>query len=233
MNVSQVVSLDLAALNESLQLDADRARRIAPSPPALAALTFVARKQGPGDDLAALARACARRAAQALYEPEGLAGYQVLLFVADGPWQEATAVLRHKKLWKRRGEILTALGLHAPPEEVAFERGGDVRFASLAPVDRDHFPEAVEVARRDPACAILASKHAAADAESIRAIFAAAFPDSAAGPETSVDWASLALSRCPLGDVAVRASGRFDDPDAAVDLIVDPTQLPPDALGAP
>jgi hypothetical protein len=66
--------------------------------------------------------------------------------------------------------------------------------------------------------------------DDITALFPAAFPSVRGVGDTSVDWLSLSLGCCPRGDIVVRASGAFDDPDAAIDLIFDPTLIARDRL---
>jgi hypothetical protein len=202
---------DLFAPGAPVRFDPEKGRAT------LAAVSYTAAKRDPSEDLAELARAAAERAAAALYGGRGIRDPRVVLFVADGPWQPDTAVIRHKKLRKRRPDLAEQPGFAALGEEIEIRGAGGVRYGALVAIQREGFERAAEIVRTDRAAAILAGEGLTAST-----IFSAAFPLVRGEPSTSIDWQSLATRLCPEGVVVARVSGAFDDPAAAVDLVVDP-----------
>jgi hypothetical protein len=230
-DVIRVSSPDLFAPNESLLLDIERARRLTRSVPPIAAVSYVVKKSSPFENLSTLMDACAQCVANVIYDNTGLDGYRVGLLVANGTWQPPSRLVKYKKLWKKRSEIVEAIRPSTINDEVMFERDNEIRYAGLLVVKRDRFAHAAQIVREIGACALLASKRDDfGTSEDITALFSAVFPPVHGVNDTSVDWLSLSLRSCPLGDIVVRASGLFDDPDAAIDLIFNPTLIASDTL---
>ena len=222
--VLQVVSPDLYTDNDSLLLDRNQAETILHSPPSLAAISFVAKNEQSIGKLQDLCRACGIKAASFV---SGLsADYQCWLFVADGPWREASPVVRHRRLWKNHRSLSDSLVEGTRSAEVEIMIGNKVRYAGLAEVTPELTDQAFEIARTDRACAIIFSRRGdITNAFSVESIFRIAFPCVSGEGATHVDWLALAVSLCPLGDILMRMSGQFDDRDAAADLIATPGNL--------
>jgi hypothetical protein len=220
--VERIVSPGLFLPNSSLLLDPSRARAFADPPPRLAAVTYVARRRAPSDGLDAVVAAAVQPATSAVYD--AFQAQAATLFVADGPLQISSPTRKHKRLWNAHPEVKGAFDPSALGEEILFEYAGGIRYAGLVVITREHFAEVARLARRDHALAILARR----DAREVDAatIFMAAFPEKDGIPASSIDWLSLCAQRCPAGDLVVRAAGGFDDPEAAIDLIVCPERFP-------
>ena len=219
-----MMSPDLYVDNESLAFDHDRAEKLSRPAPPLAAMSFVARAEGNSCGLQELARACADEAASfvaALSVPR-----QGWLFVADGPWREATAHVLHRRLWKNRASLGESHVGGRRSEDVAIRNGRNVRYAGVVEITPELRDQAIDIARTDRACAIIFSSRVdMTDPATIEIIFRRAFSGASDEARTDVDWLALAVSLCPLGDVLLRVSGLFDDREAAVDVIATPENL--------
>lgn len=222
--VSRIMSPDLYVDNESLVFDHDRAESLCRPAPPLAAVSFVATTEGLPERLPELARACGDEAASfvaALSSPR-----QGWLFVADGPWREATSLVLHRRLWKNRVSLGESQVGGRRSEEVAIRNGRNVRYAGVVEVTPELMDQAVDIVRTDHACAIIFSSRVdMTDPANIETIFRTAFSSAGGGGGMDVDWLALAVSLCPRGDVLLRVSGLFDDREAAVDLIATPENL--------
>jgi hypothetical protein len=213
---------DLFVANDSLEFDRRRASQLSGTVPSLGAVTFVAVRSSPSEDLKDLALACGNEAISAVTNAEGKAS-RVWLFVADGPWRPANRIVRHQKLWKNHRDLVDSSGVLSISDEVAIEASGQIRFAGLLEVTRGSTLRAIESVRTNPACAIICSNRQDIDSkESIRSLFSSAFPKRHELEQTSLDWMSLAMNLCPQGDLLIRVSGLFDDREAAADVIALP-----------
>ena len=223
--VSRIMSPDLYDDNESLVFDHDRAEELSRPAPPLAAVSFVAKTEGLPDGLAELARACGAEAASfvaALSVPR-----QGWLFVADGPWREATSLVLHRRLWKNCGSLSESEVGGRRSEEVAIRNGRNVRYAGVVQITPEFRDQAVDIARTDHACAIIFSSRVdMTNPATIESIFCSAFSCASDEARINVDWLALAVAFCPQGDILLRVSGLFDDREAAVDLIAMPENLP-------
>jgi hypothetical protein len=221
INVVKIVSPDLFVENESIAFNPHLAILRVGSVPALSAVTFIATKSGASYDLDELAVACGNEAMAFILNIVG-DNYRAWLFVSDGPWKPATRVARHKKLWKNHADLVSSNGVLEVGEEAEMESGGLVRFAGLLEVTGEAFIKAIRLVRTNWACAIIFSKRANFGSQaSARSIFLSAFPKTNGVQRASIDWMTLAMDICPLGDILIRVSGLFDDHEAAVDVIAD------------
>jgi hypothetical protein len=187
-------------------------------------VSFVAKAEGVPDGLQELARACGDEAAS--FVAARSVPRKGWLFVADGPWREATALVLHRRLWKNRVSLSESQVGGRRSEEVAIRNGRNVRYAGVVEVTPELMDQAVDIVRTDHACAIIFSSRVdMTDPANIETIFRSAFSGASDEARIDVDWLALAVSLCPLGDVLLRVSGLFDDREAAVDLIATPENL--------
>ncbi len=219
ISVARTTSPDLFVENESLLFDHVRASHISDTISPLAAITFSAEKSSPSIDLKELATACGSNAISLATSKEGKER-RVWLFVSQRPWQPANRIVRHRKLWKDYRELIESGGIVNVSDEVEITSEDGIRFAGLLEVTGSSIETALQLVRTNPACAMICSKRKDIDSHvSIRSIFSFAFPKEDGIEQVHVDWMTLALGLCPLGDVLIRVSGLFDDHEAAVDVI--------------
>lgn len=224
IEVSRIISPDLFVENGSLLLNRTQARRLSLPVPALGAITFLARKTDPFQKLQVLAAACGREAFSQLKSHDK--SYQPWIFISDGPWQEVSRISQNHRLWGRHRELVKANPHGIRSDDVEIRIGKQVRFAGLIKISEEMIETAIESARCNTSHAIIFSRRSEIVLpHSIRQIFHAAFPQQEGIAQTSIDWLSLALGLCPLGDILLRVSGGFDDPEAAIDLISLPENL--------
>jgi hypothetical protein len=185
----------------------------------LCALTFVAKQSSPDQNLQELAEACGREAflnVNLVFNDL----YKGWIFVSDGPWKEKNRLVEYKKLWKLNRDIYEACGPGIKSDEILFENGSMVRFAGFLEITEDLVDKAIEMVRTHYSCAIIFSRREDIfNAPSITQVFSVAFPKKHGVPQTRIDWKHLAMELCPKGDILLRIHGRFDDPEAAADLI--------------
>ncbi len=226
IDVSTFTSEDLYSENLSLILDPQRLPPHLTAAPPLGAVTFVAKKSVPSQNLRDLAIACGREAFP-LAKSTGNEVKTGWLFVSDGPWKDANRIVRHQRLWKNHRELVEAGTNGFKSDEVAIERDGKVRYAGLLEITDALIDKAIEATRVNTSFAIVfSSRTDIVFSESVSYIFSHAFTKQNGYEGTSIDWVTLAIALCPQGDVLMRVSGLFDDPEAAVDLIATPQNLP-------
>lgn len=226
IDVSAFTSEDLYSENLSLILDPQRIPpHLTPAPP-LGAVTFIARKSVPSQNLRDLAIACGREAFP-LAKSTGNEVKTGWLFVSDGPWRDANRIVLYQRLWKNHRDLVEAGTNGLKSDEVAIQRHGKIRYAGLLEITDALIDKAIEATRVNTSFAIVFSSRAdIVFSESINYIFSHAFTKKNGYEGTSIDWMTLAITLCPRGDVLMRVSGLFDDREAAVDLIATPRNLP-------
>ncbi len=219
ISVSQRTSKDLFEDNDSLLFDRHRASEFSGTLPRIGAVTFVAVRRTPSQSLSDLALACGKEA-MLLISRQRCDGLVPWLFVSDGPWKEASRIVLYRKLWRSHPRLVLEREHARMSGEVAIRKGDRVRFAGLLEVSHDMAANAIEMVRTDLACAMLFSNRADITSESsVRHLFSSAFPKLHGVEQTTIDWMALAIAACPQGDILMRVSGRFDDHEAAVDII--------------
>lgn len=224
IDVHVVTASNLWVENEILLLDASRAAASGhASLQSVAGVSLLARRSGSEPDLASLIHACGQR-----LQPT-MSGLPVWIFVAHGPWQPDNRITRHRGLWRshamrarwERPETVKS-------EAVAIAGAAGVRFAGVAAVDNTWLLEALELVRVDPACFLFVShRKDLVLPEQVKRLFDVVFTGGPADSQTHIDWQALITAVCPLGDIVIRVSGGFDDPEGAIDLIGDPKHLEP------
>lgn len=218
-SVNRTTSPDLFVENESLLFDRARASHMSDTIPPLAAITFSAEKSTMLEDLKDLASACGKDAVFLAKSKMGKE-FRVWLFVSQRPWQPANRIVRHRKLWKDYRELIESGGIVNVSDEVEVSSEVGIRFSGVLEVTGSSIESALELVRTNPACAMICSKRQDIDSQvSVRSIFSFAFPKKDGIEQVQVDWMTLALGLCPMGDVLIRVSGQFDDREAAVDVI--------------
>ncbi len=226
-DILKFISTDLYSKNRSLLFDSQRVGSQLTSLPPLGAVTFIAQRSNPSQNLQDLAVACGREAFL-LVKSAYNESYKRWLFISDGPWKEATRIVLHQKLWKNHRDLVEAGASGYKSDEVAVEVGGKVRYAGLLEITDGLIEKAINSTRVCSSFAIIFSnRNDIILPISINQIFSDAFIKRDQFERTSIDWMSLAIALCPQGDMLMRVSGLFDDREAAVDLIATPEKLPP------
>ena len=225
ISVSKYISTNLYVKNASLLFDPQRVHHQLDTIPPLGAVTFMAERTSPSQNLRDLAIACGKEAISLASRTYGKS-CRTWLFISDGPWKQATRIALHQKLWKNHRDLVLGAERGQKSDEVAIEAGGQIRYAGALEVTDELIERAIESARVCSSCAIILSKREEVISQmSIRYIFSCAFPKQNGIEQTSVDWMNLAMALCPQGDVLMRISGLFDDREAAADLIANPQNL--------
>lgn len=226
IEVSRILSPDLYADNDSLLLKHSQTAQHSDSVPPLGAITFIAMKTDPSQSLQDLAIACGREAfslVKTAYNDQ----LKCWLFVADGPWREATRIVAHQRLWKNHRDLIEADASRIKSEDVEIKVGNKVRYAGLMEISSGLVEKAIESVRVRSSFAMIFSRRSDIVLPlSVTQIFRSAFSKQNSIEQTSIDWMSLAVHLCPKGDLLLRVSGLFDDHEAAVDLIACPQNLP-------
>ena len=185
----------------------------------LCALTFVAHQTSPNQNLRELAEACGREAFLKVISVFNNL-YKGWIFVSDGPWREKTRIVEYKKLWKLNRDIYEACGAGIKSDELLFENGAAVRYAGFLEITEAMVDRAIDMVRTHYSCAIIFSRRKDIyNSLSIVQFFSAGFPKIKGVPQTRIDWKHLAMELCPNGDLLLRIHGRFDDREAAAELI--------------
>ena len=161
----------------------------------------------------------------------------LLLFVCADVCGASRRIVERKGLW-RISKRLSAAREHLSDvgPDVTVESGDSLRIAAVARVEFNAFTLCANLVREMRSSFLLINR-AAFDLsrETTEYLYDHALGDLAdPSPATVIDWSGLGCEVCPKGAVLIRASGSFDDRDAAVDLIFDPRVLAlrnvPDAL---
>jgi hypothetical protein len=158
-----------------------------------------------------LKRDCVQAAIKWLRQlPAGGAEAKMWLFVAHWYWLPQNRITHYKRLWKSNDAARLPLGPRSAEVSVSHEKG--IRFAGTLQLatkdissviwDETSFSTAVIVSRRDLGLP-----------EEIHRLFASAFP----GGQGNVDWAGLAATVGPLGDILIRGTIEKDGMRPGVD----------------
>jgi hypothetical protein len=218
-NVSRIYSPDLFSENESILLDADRARSYGISLPRIAALTFLSVRANWRESLDVHAASCVNEAIAFLMSGCGDARYRLWLFVADGPWRLASRLTSYNKLWTARRDLADAPYALRRGEEVEFRDGQFCRYAGFLEISPNGCEAAIQSVRQNSSFSMVFSNRPLESVENVKSAFHSAFPMEGEMRATSIDWLSLVMGLCPKGDILFRVTGQFDDREAAVDLI--------------
>ncbi|MDB6064820.1 MAG: hypothetical protein JWR26_1028 [Pedosphaera sp.] len=190
--------------------------------PKLSLVEFKVFKPGLPRDMDELDSACTSRVSEYIFDKDHVMGkFKAWLFLAHSSWRTDSAISRSEGL-----DSLPAdwhLAQLPRSQEVLFESDEGVQFAGLAEVNAESFQTATRILRKHGAsCIILSDRPDIDSAASIKAIYRAAFPPEDKGITSSVNWGSLSLALCLLGDVLVRVSGSYDERLASIDCIMLP-----------
>lgn len=225
MRVTKHISPNLFVENNSVLFEPNLLGCDPEQIPALGAITLVSRKEAYSQTLQDLAGVCGREAFALVKEILG-PSFKAWLFVSDGPWQDGSPYIRHKKLWKNNPELIRSDPHATRSEEIEFSLGDKIRFAGFLEITDGLIDKAIEATRTHSCFAIICTRRQKVNsADEIRQIFENAFPRVKGIPQSNIDWMRLAHYLCPKGDVLFRVSGKFDDIEAAIDLIGDPNVL--------
>ena len=144
-----------------------------------------------------------------------------LFFGATDMWRIPNAATRQKKFWNAAS--LAAEFMMASPE-VEVYAGNKHRFAVLVKANQQSLPSYVEWVRASQSgFFIISGIDFEFSAHEVGKVFSCAFSDE----ESNIDWNLAVQTLAKSDDILVRCSGSFDDPDAAVDLIYNPSLTRP------
>lgn len=227
MQTQKLVAGDLFVENDCLWFDKARAQRLTGVATPLSAVCVVTAEPQLPRELELMDKACVEAAAPLLFDNERLGeGHRVWLFLAHGPWQANSVMVRHRKLWKSFPSAWDLDDFQLCREAMVESRAG-VRFAGVAAVSRRGLFTATQILRGANSGALVLSERDYCESEDdLMRLFNAAFPGAAGAPQEQVDWLSLALACCPSDDVVIRVSGSWDEREASLDLIMLPEHLP-------
>lgn len=140
-----------------------------------------------------------------------------LFFGSTDMWRTPNAITRRNRFWNTT-PLPDSFPTASP--EVEMQAGTKHRYAVLAKVNQQLIPSCAEWIRASQSgLLILTENRFAFSAIEVEEVFRSVF----SGDDSSIDW-NLAIQRLSKSDdVLVRCSGSFDDPDAAVDLIHNPS----------
>jgi hypothetical protein len=176
------------------------------------------------DTLERAAEAHSEKLREVLFRTRTLSQFRALLFVADGPWQPSTAMVKHNKLWKSLAKNWEVSPFTHRSTELEVESDRGIRYAGLLEVGENTVGAAVDLLRLGQAShgiesALVACPRPGPWSEpSIALIFRAAFPPHDGTPQSSIEWVNLAVELAALGCIVGRTTGGFDDPLVATDL---------------
>lgn len=176
------------------------------------------------DTLERAAATHSEKLCQILFRTRTLARFRTLLFVAHGPWQPSTAMVKHNKLWKSLAKNWEVSPFTHRSTELEVESDRGIRYAGLLEVGENTVGAAVDLLRLGQAShgiesALVACPRPGPWSEpSIALIFRAAFPPHDGTPQSSIEWVNLAVELAALGCIVGRTTGGFDDPLVATDL---------------
>jgi len=227
MDTRKDIAPDVFVENKCVNFDKSRALQITHAIPELAAVCIVATELELPREMELLDKACADYAIPLVFDnPRMNRDYKVWLFAAHGPWQPNSVMANHYKLWRSFQSEWRLDDLRLGAESMVKSSEG-IRFVGLAEVSKAGFFAATQILRRSMSCAIILSARAEiSDERSIVQLFNSAFPLYKGTAESRVDWLSLSLHCCQLGDVVIRVSGSWDEREASLDFFMSPKLLP-------
>lgn len=152
--------------------------------------------------------------------------HRIILFAATMCSHEHNALMRRRGIWGSEG-----LGWLPPDAQrsnsVEIQGGEGERFAGLVLVGTGGLFEAAEYARTHRSAFLLLSSDVTLTEDRVRLLAQQAFPTGGSDPS----WATILEQIVGREEVFIRASGGFDDPEAAIDAFLSGNLL--DRLEAP
>ena len=227
MRTQKFVAGDLFVKNDCLSFDKAEALRLTGVATPLSAVCIVTAEPQLPRELELMDKACVEAAAPLLFDNERLSGnHKLWLFLAHGPWQANSVMVKHRKLWRSFPSAWELGDFQLCGEAMVQSRNG-VRFAGVAGVSRQGLFTATQILRSTNSGALVLSErdYGESQADWMR-LFDAAFPSADGVPREHVDWLSLSLACCPSNDIVIRVSGSWDEREASLDLIMLPEHLP-------
>lgn len=226
MDTRKDVAPDVFVENKCVTFDKSRALQITHAIPELAAVCIVATELELPREMELLDKACADYAIPLLFaNPRMNRDYKVWLFAAHGPWQPKSVMVKHYKLWRSFLSEWRLDDFRLGAESMV-ESSEGIRFVALAEVSKAGFFTATQIVRSSSSCAIILSARAEICIErSIVQLFNSAFPPRKGIAQSRVDWLSLSLDCCQLGDVVIRVSGSWCEREASLDFFMSPKLL--------
>ena len=227
MHTRNVVAPDVFVENECVTFHKSRALQITHAIPELAAVCIVATEVELPREMELLDKACADYAIPLLFaNPRMNRDYKVWLFASHGPWQPNSVMVNHYKLWRSFPSKWRLDDFRLGPE-IMVESSEGIRFAGLAEVSKASFFTATQIVRSESSCALILSARAEICIErGIVQLFNSAFPPGNGTAQWGVDWLSLSLDCCQLGDVVIRVGGSWCEREASLDFFMSPKLLP-------
>lgn len=219
MNISLKTASNVFQDNDCVFFDLETATHVVDSVPKLAAMTILCEEKGLPRNLELMDKACAGYGERLLKNLTVNLNYKIWMFLAHGPWQMKSAVVRHNKLWK---SLLKEWPLNARSlsQEIMVESQDGIRFAGVAEIGPESLFIATQILRQEQSGAIILSQRNGLDSkDGVLQIFRAAFPIEKGKERTRIDWLSLCLNLCVMGDVIIKIGGSWDERETSLDFI--------------
>jgi hypothetical protein len=144
------------------------------------------------------------------------------VFLGQTPWQPASAVVKHKRIWKSlSGEY--DLSQFRTQEEICIESELGIRYTAIAYVALGGLTDAISLCRSYRFACMLLAPPSGALPLTTEQIFSAAFPGKPA--QVSVDWPSLAYGVCSKGCIVLRETVEAAEGVVTVDFFIAEKQL--------
>lgn len=218
IEVKRFLSPNLFEPNESLTLVIDHSLIEDESVTPLSALT-VAASGWPQHTREALIDAAINRVMESISEIVRVRRLTPWLFATHSCWQQDDRIVRSKRLWQ--------VGQWTDRSRLEGDRSPDVEFRSPRGVNyagviriRNGLGAACETVRDSNSSFLFFSNRPNLDNEiEIKRLYGDAIPSYTQGSDVKIDWTSLAIAICSSGDLLVRVTGGFDDPEVAIDVI--------------
>jgi hypothetical protein len=233
MHTETLIVKNIFEKNGCLAFDKTRAVKLVKDVPALAALCVITSEPNLPRSLEVMDRACAEQLEPLLFQNQHLKSFRLWLFVAHGPWQRKSVMVKHKKLWRslpwRLPEDISHLG-----EEIAVESDEGIRYASVAEVSRKGFYSAVHILRQEGSSTLLLSQREDLPSKNgISDLFRNAFCPKDEKVKVAVDWLNLSLFSSMRQDMVMRLGGSWDERETALSLILPAEMLSLFSLTSP
>lgn len=227
MRTQKFIADDLFIKNDCVWFDRSKASRMTDAVPPLAAVCIVSIEHQLPRELELMDKACVEAAIPLLFANERLSeNCKVWLFLAHGPWQANSVMVKHRKLWRSFPSAWN-LDDFQLCRELMVESHKGVRFMGMAEVSQEGLFTATQILRSGSSGALILSQSDYCESEvDVPRIFNSAFPERAGAAQEQIDWLNLSLACCPSNDIVIRVSGSWDEREAALDLIMLPEQLP-------
>ena len=152
-------------------------------------------------------------------------GEKLLLFVRAGAWGKQSRIAHKIGPWALNEELAAIRGraIRVGPTLAKDGEGGVVFFA-VAEFEFGSFSDCADFARQwSSSFLVICRSGVVPSAGAAELLFSHAFRSERGALHVgTVDWTALSCEVCRAGDIVIRVSGAFDDPDIAVDFIYDP-----------